>query len=81
MELSDASIIILKKVAQSTVKPLYSEHQRDRPKSVHYRRCSFYGGFTLTEPLHIYSACPCKNLYKFNDLTKKDVTFLTMKTY
>jgi hypothetical protein len=39
-----------------TVKPLYNEHQRDCPKSVHCRRCSLYRGFLLTERLCMYSA-------------------------
>ena len=38
----------------TTVKPLYSEHQRDCWKSVHYRRCSLYGGFVLNELLHLH---------------------------
>ena len=39
-----------------TVKPLYSEHQRDPPKSVHYRRCSLYRGYVVTElyDIHVY---------------------------
>jgi hypothetical protein len=40
----------------ATVKSLYNEHQRDCPKSVHYRRCSLCRGFLLTERLCMFSA-------------------------
>ena len=33
-------VLKLLPINQNTVKPLYSEHQRDRPKRVHYERCS-----------------------------------------